>query len=435
MSNAITQIAALLKQHMGLDIASVGSNLIERGVRDRMARLGQHDIYSYLHVLQSSLGELQELIEMVVVPETWFFRDREAILAMARLVREKIVQAPASRVRILSLPCSTGEEPYSIAMALIDAGVPTSQFRIDAIDICRRSLGLAQRAVYGRNSFRGKHLDYRQRYFTTVPDMPALEQLAEEVQRQVNFRFGNMLEANFLGGEEPYDFIFCRNVLIYFDRDVQVAAVDMLERLLAAQGAIFVGPAEAGLLLRPHLESIGIAMSFGFRRKLALSSLKPAKVLVAPWPAFSTSLPALPLPVRRDAVVAPPMVVETSLVRSTAPAQDAVIASDLLARAHACADRGDLVRAESLCQQHLRNTGPSAAVYYLQGLICDAQQDAGTALQLYRKAIYLQPDHREALLHLAALLAAQGDAAGAERLQQRAQRTRLKSGDKEQSHA
>lgn len=434
MNNAVTQIAALLKQHMGLDIASVGSSLIERGVRERMAQLSQHDVYSYLHVLQSSLAELQELIELVVVPETWFFRDREAILAIARLAREKVVQAPASRLRILSLPCSTGEEPYSIAMALIDAGVPASQFRIDAIDICQRSLGLAQRAVYGRNSFRGNQLDYRQRYFTPLPEMPTLVSLAEEVQRQVSFRFGNMLEDNFLAGEAAYDFIFCRNVLIYFDRDVQKTAVDMLERLLAAQGAIFVGPAEAGLLLRPHMEPIGIVRSFGFRRKLAVSPSPKVPVLCRPVLAIPAPASPLPLPARHSMVAPMRRESEAAPVRSTALVA-AVVASDLLTRARACADRGDLEQAESLCQQYLRTSGPSATVYYLQGLICDAQQDAGTALQLYRKAIYLQPDHREALLHLAALLAAQGDAAGAKRLQQRAERTRLKSGNQEQSHA
>lgn len=424
--SAIDQIAAMLKQHMGLDIASVGSSLIERGVRERMSQLAQPDMASYLHVLQAGVGELQELIELVVVPETWFFRDREAILAVARLAREKIVRQPASRVRILSLPCSTGEEPYSIAMALIDAGVPTSQFQIDAIDICKRSLGLAQRAVYGRNSFRGKQLEFRERYFTAALDMPSLSVLAEDVRRQVNFRFGNMLAPDFLSGEASYDFIFCRNVLIYFDRDVQLQAVDMLERLLAPTGCIFVGPAEAGILLRPHVESIGIPLTFGFRRRttmpastLARPALPPLRVTpVMPQP-VAASKPPLPRP--RPA----PQPVPTS------PAAPAI---DLLAQARASADRGELDQAAALCEQHLRNAGPDAAAYYLQGVIADARQHADIALQLYRKAIYLQPDHREALLHLAALLAAQGDVAGAQRMQERAERIRLTSGDKEQSH-
>jgi len=434
MNNAIIQIAAMLKQYMGLDIASVGSALIERAVRERMARLAQPEVYTYLYRLQSEVDELQELIELVVVPETWFFRDREAILAVARLAREKIVREPTARVRILSLPCSTGEEPYSIAMALIDAGVPPGQFQIDAVDICRRSLALAQRAVYGRNSFRGKQLDYRDRYFSAAAEMSTLAVLNEEVRTRVRFRYGNMLEADFMHGEASYDFIFCRNVLIYFDRDMQVQAVDMLEGLLDEHGCLFVGPAEAGLLLRAHLESIGTPLSFGFRRKTARPQTPAPVVAVALAspslaqlsPRTFASTPAAPpaRPVR--AVVAPSPVNAVA-----APA----LSDDFLTRARASADRGELVQAAAFCEQQLRHAGPNAEVYYLQGLISDAQKNGATALQLYRKAIYLQPDHREALLHLAALLAAQGDTDAALRLQQRAERTRLTAGDKEQSHA
>jgi chemotaxis protein methyltransferase WspC len=437
---AVEPIAAMLKQHMGLDIASVGSALIERGVRERMNVLGQADMTGYLHVLQSGVGELQELIELVVVPETWFFRDREAILAVARLARDKIIRAPNATVRILSLPCSTGEEPYSIAMALLEAGVPPAQFRIDGVDICHRSLAAAQRAVYGRNSFRGKQLDYRERHFTDDHEGAGQHDwaLAEDVRQQVAFRFGNMLAGDFMRNEAPYDFIFCRNVLIYFDRDVQLQAVQVLERLLGRDGCIFVGPAEAGLLLKPHIESIGIPLSFGFRRKKAVDRVDLAPPdTVAPVARIIAPEPAPPLRVR--AVPIPPIPpIPPIRQRVPAAALSAVIPDDLLAQARACADRGDLAQAEALVEQQLRTAGPNADAYHLQGLISDARQDAGAAQQLYRKAIYLQPDHREALLHLAALLAAQGDTAGAQRLRERAgraeQRAQLNKNDEERSH-
>jgi chemotaxis protein methyltransferase WspC len=430
---AVEPIAAMLKQHMGLDIASVGRALIERGVRERMNVLGLADTTGYLHVLQSGVGELQELIELVVVPETWFFRDREAILAVARLARDKIVRAPNATVRILSLPCSTGEEPYSIAMALLEAGVPPAQFRIDGVDICHRSLAAARRAVYGRNSFRGKQLEYRERHFTGSHEGIGQHDwvLAEDVRQQVAFRFGNMLAADFMLNEAPYDFIFCRNVLIYFDREVQLQAVQVLERLLDRDGCIFVGPAEAGLLLKPHIESIGIPLSFGFRRKKAGVRLDlPPPKIVATIPRVVTPEPAPPPRVR-------PVRVAPVLQRISEATPSAVVKENLLAQARACADRGELAQAEALCEQQLHAAGPNADAYHLQGLISDARQDAVAAQQLYRKAIYLQPDHREALLHLAALLAAQGDDAGARRLQERAERAasaQLKQANEERSH-
>ncbi|WP_044531682.1 CheR family methyltransferase, partial [Herbaspirillum sp. B65] len=162
----LPHIADLLKAAMGLDMATVGSSLIERVVRERMAALEITDDSLYLAVLQTSETELQALIESAVVPETWFFRDREAIFATARLARQRLAEQPAVPVRILSLPCSTGEEPYSLAMALQEEGVAPTQFVIDAYDIRTRSLEIAAAGVYGRNSFRGQDLGFRDRHFT-----------------------------------------------------------------------------------------------------------------------------------------------------------------------------------------------------------------------------------------------------------------------------
>src|SRR5437899_821468 len=107
---------ALLKHTMGLDVASIGPAMIERAVRERLATSGAIDLDAYWQLVQTSETELQALIEAVIVPETWFFRDREAIEALARLAWEQSLRTQRP-LRLLSLPCSTGEEPYSIAMA------------------------------------------------------------------------------------------------------------------------------------------------------------------------------------------------------------------------------------------------------------------------------------------------------------------------------
>src|SRR5437016_5919488 len=116
---------SLLKNTMGLDTASIGSAAIERAVRLRMASVGLKQADDYWQQLQSSTPELQELIEAVVVPETWFFREREAFAALVRLVTEEWQPVhPTSVLRLLSAPCSTGEEPYSMVMSLLDGGFP-----------------------------------------------------------------------------------------------------------------------------------------------------------------------------------------------------------------------------------------------------------------------------------------------------------------------
>src|SRR5215467_11379312 len=99
----------LLKQAMGLAAGSVGAVTIERGVRSRMKQLGFDDPLEYRSRLQTSREELQELIETLVVSETWFHRDPEAFELLGRLGRDR---KTGSSLRLLSIPCSTGEEPY-----------------------------------------------------------------------------------------------------------------------------------------------------------------------------------------------------------------------------------------------------------------------------------------------------------------------------------
>src|ERR1700674_835338 len=145
----------LLKRTIGLDAASIGSSAIKRAVQVRAAACNLKDPKAYWRFLCTSKAELQELVEAVIVPETWFFRDGEAFLAMARLAHEEWLPRHARALRLLSLPCSTGEEPYSMAMALLDGGFPVDRFRVDAVDVSTRALEHARHGIYGKNSFRG----------------------------------------------------------------------------------------------------------------------------------------------------------------------------------------------------------------------------------------------------------------------------------------
>ena len=145
-------------------------------MRLRMKSLGLKLSDQYYQLLLRSPAEWDELVESVVVAETWFFRDREPFAALVSLLLEEWLPArPARPARLLSLPCSSGEEPYSMAMALLDAGVAPELFEITAVDISHRALAHARRGVYGRNSFRDKDLGFRDRYFRAAKDGFALQ--------------------------------------------------------------------------------------------------------------------------------------------------------------------------------------------------------------------------------------------------------------------
>ncbi|MBV7501612.1 protein-glutamate O-methyltransferase CheR [Achromobacter sp. ACM05] len=422
----VEEFSGLLKRRMGLDSGSIGQAAVERAVRHRMHAAGVDDEQDYLMRVQAWPEEMQQLIEAVIVPETWFFRYPESQDAMAALARERLF-APGCEgrmLRVLSVPCSSGEEPYSIAMALLDAGVPPHRFHVDAIDISVRMVEFAQRAVYGRNSFRGGDLAFRDRHFSEVPDG---HQLAARVRGQVRFQPGNLFDPNLLAGAAPYDFVFCRNLLIYFDLATQERAVQVLRRFARDDGVLFVGPAETSLLTGRRLPAVPLARSFAFRAKPAPAPAEMPAAARAPlsgqgpivhaWtpprrPVAQTPAPRLPMPhaAIADTPSAPPAAATGQAAQTS------------LREIAALADLGRVRDAMAKCQAHIDIHGASADALHLQGLLLDAEGQSRQAQAAYRKALYLDPNHREALLHLAALVASDGDHESARRLQARAAR-------------
>ncbi|MGY2398617.1 CheR family methyltransferase [Pseudomonas sp. SDO5271_S396] len=402
------RFSAFLKERIGLDVASVGEAIIERAVRQRIQALNARTADDYWQHLHSSHDEQQALIEAVIVPETWFFRYPESFATLARLAKTRLKQMRA--LRILSLPCSTGEEPYSIAMALLDAGFAPHQFKVQGMDVSPLSVERARRGVYGRNSFRGTDTEFRERHFTEHADG---YHLAERVREQVRLQVGNLLDPALLANEAAYDFVFCRNLLIYFDQPTQKQVFEVLKDLTHVDGVLFIGPAEGSLLGRHGMRSIGVPQSFAFSRHA-----EP----VRPEPVF-TPMP-VPVPQRSAAPIATrPRPFSSVRPQETLPKAQPSEAGDLLGRIATLANERRSTEARAACEAYLNNHPPAAQVFYWLGLLSDVAGSTLEAQGFYRKALYLEPQHPQALMHLAALLESQGDSAGARRLQARAARS------------
>jgi len=402
---------AFLKQRIGLDVASVGEAIIERAVRQRSQVSQAQTADEYWQHLQRSHDEQQALIEAVIVPETWFFRYPESFATLARLAVARLAEIKQMRaLRILSLPCSTGEEPYSIAMALLDAGLAPHQFKVHGIDVSPLSVERARRGVYGKNSFRGGDLAFRERHFVEHADG---FHIADRVREQVRLQVGNLLDPGLLANEPSYDFVFCRNLLIYFDQPTQKQVFDVLKALTHVDGVLFIGPAEGSLLGRHGMRAIGVPQSFAFSRQGAPDQPEPAFV-PRPMPAPPRSAAPIPLKPRPFSTVRP------HGVPIKAPPSEA---GDLLSQIATLANEGKSAEARAACERYLNAHPPVAQVFYWLGLLSDVAGSALEAQGYYRKALYLEPQHAQALMHLAALLESQGDSAGARRLQARAARS------------
>ncbi len=410
------ELASLLKQAIGLDASSIGTSAIERAVQMRVSACKLDDAHSYWEFLRTSATELQELTEALIVPETWFFRDCKAFEALARIAHQEWLRThPEGTLRLLSVPCSSGEEPCSMAMALLDGGFPPSRYRIDAVDISAQMLMRARRAIYRNNSFRSVELTFRDRYFEKTAHGYRLN---DTVRQQVHYRHGNLFAADFLPGAAIYDIIFCRNLLIYFDRPTQDRAVQVLQRLLTPEGVLFVGPSETALLLSHDFVSIKVPMAFALRKGGTVARAVVAASTHSIQQSSSTA---------RESAVAKPAEPAAAQQRS-GQAKPAASVDSGIDDASRLADEGRLVEAAQSCEKYLREHGPSVQALHLIGLIRAAAGDLPAAAQYYRKALYLDPNHHDTLLHLGLLLEKQGDATGARVVRDRVLRLEKPSG-------
>ncbi|HEY9611646.1 CheR family methyltransferase [Allocoleopsis sp.] len=433
-------IEALLKDQIGLSANIIGSQEIARAVEKRQLACNLPDLPSYLQRLQTSTQERAELIELVIVPETWFFRDGEPFTFLAHYVTSEWLSTQSYRIlRLLSLPCSSGEEPYSIAMTLLDAGLTPNQFCIDAVDISKKSLLKAQRAVYSRHSFRGNDLEFRERYFTKTGDE---YQLCDLVKNAVNFMHGNLLEPNFLISNQPYDVIFCRNVLIYFDRSSREKSLRNLYQLLKPQGLLFVGHAETGQLSASQFDAVRHSFAFAYRKKdkqaensQALKKTKSPnnqlikdsklKVKSGVFPKVSNQSLRNSQPFKTKPLLQKTQIsIKGSLEKTeSSSTQNSTQPPPLnLASVRQLADQGQLSEAANLGETYLKQNTASVEAYVLLGQVYQAMELEQKAEQCFQKAIYLEPNHYDALVHLTLLKEQRGDVAKASVLRQRIQR-------------
>lgn len=426
-------VVALLTERIGLDPNSVGPSLIARGLDARKSALGLRDDQEYAQVLHSSGDEFQALIEEVVVPESWFFRDDHPFRFLQDFVRARWLLDPTRPpLRVLSLPCAGGEEPYSIAMSLLELGLLPDRFRVDAVDLSARSLARARQASYGKNSFRGADLSFRDRYFREHEGRYLLD---AQVKNTVRLIQGNLLDTRLLAGEPAYDIVFCRNLLIYFTADARRLASATLIRLLARTGVLFLGHAERLDLDGTPLVAAGERGTFAYQRSPIRpadsppSLPAPARIKALESPRRAAPAPAPPYRARPEVKQAEPAAripPPPPTLAATEPGPPADLA--LLDRAAELADQGLYPEAVRLCEQALRESRPSAQAYFLLGMARQATGDRNAAEDALRKAVYLDAQHDEALLALALLAQRRGDTVSATAYRRRAERAVARKG-------
>jgi chemotaxis protein methyltransferase CheR len=236
-----------------LDLKQGKEELVSARLR-RLARTGGHRSFQsyYRSIIEDKTGEsLLAMIDALATNHTSFFREQEHFDFLRREVLPRLIKRDA--LEIWTAACSTGEEVWTLAMVLNETW-PGGGFRIQASDISNKALAFAQAAHYPRERCQGVPPQYLTRYFNGYRTGPAGFTVRHALRAQASFRRINLVHS--YTWPRPFPVIFCRNVMIYFDRDTQEKVVRRLSEFLEPGGYLFVGHAESLSRVEHKLEYV-----------------------------------------------------------------------------------------------------------------------------------------------------------------------------------
>ncbi|KAF0220621.1 MAG: chemotaxis protein methyltransferase [Geobacteraceae bacterium] len=243
-------IRDLIYNHSGLFFGSDSMYLLEKRLSRRLRfhqLAGFKEYYHFLKYDREKDQELSDIMDLLTTNETYFFRESFQLKAFTDEIIPELIAFKEKKeersLRIWSAGCSTGEEPYTIAMLLLETG-RFKDWRVEIIgtDISHRVLQQARKAVYGRSAFRATDESYIKRYFQEQDDR---YRIADEVRELVTISQLNLVDQNRLALFGKMDVIFCRNVIIYFDLNAKIRLIEDFYKSLSHGGYLLLGHSES----------------------------------------------------------------------------------------------------------------------------------------------------------------------------------------------
>ena len=412
--NDLQRFQALLQEVSGLELPETRLPDLQRAVNRALVATGLADADALYRHLRDRAGRpsLEVFVGDLTIGETHFFRNRPQFRALEHHILPELIERrrASRRLRVWSAACSTGEEPYSLAI-LLERLLPDRarwDVRILATDINRTALERARRGQYGTWSFRDVPDDVASAFF--VRHGTTLE-VAGRIREAVSFAHLNLAADTWPSAATAtldLDLVLCRNVLIYFGDDLSHQVAARLHGALADSGWLLVAPAELSQAVFRHFTVVNLDGAVAYR--------KPAPPIPA-RPSVSRSRPEgepSRVAIGGGAVVHTPRpgAEEAERLEALAEADPADGRAPLLAaRIHL--DRLELDRAERWAEVACQRDPLSAPAHYLRGL---ALQEAGRledALAALRRSVFLDPGSVLGQLALAGLLARLGEPARA----------------------
>ena len=423
----LLQLGNVVARYLGLHFPKERWLDLQRGVWGAAQECGcEHDLDRFVQGLLSPAlkqGQLEVLASHLTVGETYFFREKRSL----EILERDIVPELGRAIRIWSAGCSTGEEPYSIAIVLskLMAGLKKWDIEILATDLNAKSLAKASQGIYGEWSFRGIPLWVRSTYFEEVEE--GRWAISPAVKKMVTFTQLNLMDdiyPSVWNRPNSFDVIFCRNVLMYLTPEGMRKVVRQLHRSLASDGWLLVSPTETSQELFSEFASVSFGDVTFYRKSVArlpmtlappvyaegksgvplperiVEALEPTRT--SPWQTTqkdshreagpqNTAVPAASYG-QALALYEQGLYEEVERVISTLLSDHGNHASAVLLLARAYANQGKLDAALVLCDRAIAADKMAARAYYLRATILQEQGCLPEALLALQQTVYAQPE-------------------------------------------
>jgi len=235
---------ALIYDSSGITFSNSNRPILESRLRERLRLAKLDDVGAYFDLIKRDTEEMKTFLDSITTNLTRFFRNQAHFDAMENyvlpeLVKNKRAKGQEKRIRVWSAGCSTGEEPYTIAMILKDKLPPDFVYEVTASDLSLKSLMTASQGFYPEARMQGVPEAYLGKFFTKAGDG---YQVKDEIKSKIKFDYHNL---KFDSGLRNLDIIFCRNVLIYFDEAAQKNVIDRFWTSMNDHAYLYIGHSES----------------------------------------------------------------------------------------------------------------------------------------------------------------------------------------------
>ena len=409
----LAQLNGFVETRMGLHFPPTRLSDLERGICAAAVEFGFSHVEAFIEWLLStalSHSQIQTLAGHLTVGETYFFRDKRVFEILQAQVLPEIINSRRGReqnLRIWSAACSSGEEPYSVAVMLARILPDLKDWNVSilATDIAPLSLKKASAGVYREWSFRDAPRWFKDGYFKRVDQQ---FEVVPQIRRMVAFSCLNLAEdpyPAFVNATNAMDIIFCRNVLMYFSRERAHAVIHNLSRCLVDGGWLVVSPVDiTGAEFQSILQPVRFpgAMLYKKGAKAGDDSMRPVMM-----PEKSPAMAKSTIPVRSQP---PPPAAQTRRQEKVPPVPGHTVSDigKMSKQARLLADQGKLTEALASCEEAVKHDKLNPALHYLQATILQEMGRAGDAAAALQRALYIDQDFIIAHFALGHLLQRQG---------------------------